>query len=136
MIALWPAGSVQAAPSTPPPVAVSVTEPPPDPVGSVSVRVSVDARSRAERNVALTVRAAVGVTVHVDAVPALLHAPSPQPPNVLPASGVAVSVTAESLAKVPAQVPLVAPPETRQPIPAGVDATVPLPVPLATVTAS
>ena len=70
-------------------------------------------------NVAVTVVAAVTVTVHA---PVPLHPPPLQPANVEPAAAAAVSVTAVPWSKLAAQV-------APQSIPAGDDVTVPLPVP-------
>ena len=70
-------------------------------------------------NVAVTLAAAVIVTTHA---PLPLHAPL-QPSNRDPAAVAAVSVTVVPLAKLAAHV-------APQSIPAGVDVTVPAPVPV------
>ena len=72
-------------------------------------------------NAAVTVFAALNVTVHVGAVP--VHVPPPQPVNVAPLEGVAVRVTAE-FAACPALVQAVAPEPQLIPPPV----TVPFPV--------
>src|SRR5436305_6076757 len=98
------------------PAGLDVTEPVPDPaVATVSANVAAT-----WLNVAVTVCAALIVTVQVAVVP--LHAP-PQPPNVLPVAGAAVSVTVAPVVKLAEQVP-------GQVIPVGADVTVPVPVPL------
>ena len=73
----------------------------------------------AELNVAVTVVAAVRVTTHV---PVPVQPPPDQPPNVDPALGFAVSVTALPLAKLALHV-------VPQVMPAGELLTVPAPVP-------
>jgi hypothetical protein len=72
-------------------------------------------------NAAVTVFAALNVTVHVGTVP--VHVPPPQPVNVAPLEGVAVRVTAE-FAACPALVQAVAPEPQLIPPPV----TVPFPV--------
>jgi len=95
------------------PAGAEDTEPAAPPVAD-TVTVSV----RSSANDALTLEFADSVTTHA---PVPVHAPD-QPVNTEPAAGVGVSVTAVPLSKGATQVP-------GQDTPAGVEATVPLPLP-------
>ena len=88
--------------------------------GPVAVTVSANVLVPPE-NEAVTVFAALNVTVHVATVP--VHVPPPQPAKVAPLEGVAVRVTAE-FAACPALVHVVAPEPQLIPPPV----TVPFPV--------
>jgi hypothetical protein len=76
-------------------------------------------------NVAVMFGAAVTVKVHVVLVPLQRLPALDQPPNALPAAGVAVNVTLVPGANCAVQVPA-------QLIPAGLDVTVPVPAPART----
>jgi hypothetical protein len=105
------------------PAGLLVTVPVPDPA---FVTVSGNCVGAAVLNVAVTVVAAVGVTVHVP-VPVQ---PPVHPANVEPAAGIAVNVTEVPLVKLAVHV-------VPQLMPEGVLVTVPVPVPaVCTVTAT